>query len=330
MIKLFYNTVDKKLFISEESNTNCIEVMRPFARTDSSNKYYCDIIVPDSQFSFKIETRYKKSYSHLRLFYCGKALIKMSDLMHMSSARKLSSIEDMSDILVKISSEDNLSEWKQVFEIIVNAFNNFSTWQVNETYIMIDELKELMAESELYKLTWQDAPSNHIEYKGLELKILKAQKLMEAISMINNAEMENLWRIQGEIIKISSEMLPMLKKCYLLDLNDNEQLNVEVTESLKQKETSDAAIKHSDEYIAFMLSNKFSSTTEQAKKRFSNKYPEEAKLVDNHTEIVNTYYEKISKHKKIYEYRNIIECSIETIMKFLKDNGRFDIFLNSI
>lgn len=121
MIQLFYNQLSGKLFVSEQIKSDSALIMRPFEKeTDKQNNksYSCDIEIPDSQFRFKINTQYKNGiYGSLKLSLNGKALIKMSDLMHVLRNRKLSTLDKMSEILISLSSEDNDKEWESVFEM---------------------------------------------------------------------------------------------------------------------------------------------------------------------------------------------------------------------
>ena len=243
MIQLFYNQLSGKLFVSEQIKSDSALIMRPFEKeTDKQNNksYSCDIEIPDSQFRFKINTQYKNGiYGSLKLSLNGKALIKMSDLMHVLRNRKLSTLDKMSEILISLSSEDNDKEWESVFEIIKNAFNNLATWQANEALIMIDELKKLMAENESYELTWNKKDLQPRIYSGLELTILKAQKLMEAIKMLKVTEMDNLVGTKEDICDMCVQILPMLKSCYLSELNNNEQLLADLNDAKKQLELAE-------------------------------------------------------------------------------------------
>lgn len=333
MMQLFYNPSTKKLLASDAALPNYQLVMRPFSEEDRvrNKDFSCEIIIPDTSFSFRINTRYNKSsFGTLRMYDNGKELIKMTQLMHVTHVRKLSTIDKMSEILVSLSSEDNVKEWRKVFRIITNTFNNLTTWQPNEALIMIDELKKLMAEEECYELTWDETAPKPTPYTGIELTILKAQKLMEAIKMLKVTEMENLVGIKDEINSLCIYLLPILKSCYLSELNNNAQLITDVNEALLQMEHSEDACKHREEYVDFMLKNGHSSTKENAEARFSKKYPNEAALVDSNTDIVNYYSEKNTQWQKIRRYRSTIEEAMSTIFQFLNENGNLDRFLNAI
>lgn len=299
MIQLFYNQLSGKLFVSEQIKSDSALIMRPFEKeTDKQNNksYSCDIEIPDSQFRFKINTQYKNGiYGSLKLSLNGKALIKMSDLMHVLRNRKLSTLDKMSEILISLSSEDNDKEWESVFEIIKNAFNNLATWQANEALIMIDELKKLMAENESYELTWNKKDLQPRIYSGLELTILKAQKLMEAIKMLKVTEMDNLVGTKEDICDMCVQILPMLKSCYLSELNNNEQLLADLNDAKKQLELAENASKDKEKYVEYMLDNKYSNTSENAEIKFTKRNPNKASLIDSYNDISTFYSDKKSR-----------------------------------
>lgn len=334
MIQLFYNQLSGKLFVSEQIKSDSALIMRPFEKeTDKQNNksYSCDIEIPDSQFRFKINTQYKNGiYGSLKLSLNGKALIKMSDLMHVLRNRKLSTLDKMSEILISLSSEDNDKEWESVFEIIKNAFNNLATWQANEALIMIDELKKLMAENESYELTWNKKDLQPSIYSGLELTILKAQKLMEAIKMLKVTEMDNLVGTKEDICDMCVQILPMLKSCYLSELNNNEQLLADLNDAKKQLELAENASKDKEKYVEYMLDNKYSNTSENAEIKFTKRNPNKASLIDSYNDISTFYSDKKSKWETICEYRSTIEEAISTIIDYLRNKDCFDKFLNAI
>lgn len=334
MIQLFYNQLSGKLFVSEQIKSDSALIMRPFEKeTDKQNNksYSCDIEIPDSQFRFKINTQYKNGiYGSLKLSLNGKALIKMSDLMHVLRNRKLSTLDKMSEILISLSSEDNDKEWESVFEIIKNAFNNLATWQANEALIMIDELKKLMAENESYELTWNKKDLQPRIYSGLELTILKAQKLMEAIKMLKVTEMDNLVGTKEDICDMCVQILPMLKSCYLSELNNNEQLLADLNDAKKQLEFAENASKDKEKYVEYMLDNKYSNTSENAEIKFTKRNPNKASLIDSYNDISTFYSDKKSKWETICEYRSTIEEAISTIIDYLRNKDCFDKFLNAI
>lgn len=334
MIQLFYNQLSGKLFVSEQIKSDSALIMRPFEKeTDKQNNksYSCDIEIPDSQFRFKINTQYKNGiYGSLKLSLNGKALIKMSDLMHVLRNRKLSTLDKMSEILISLSSEDNDKEWESVFEIIKNAFNNLATWQANEALIMIDELKTLMAENESYELTWNKKDLQPRIYSGLELTILKAQKLMEAIKMLKVTEMDNLVGTKEDICDMCVQILPMLKSCYLSELNNNEQLLANLNDAKKQLELAENASKDKEKYVEYMLDNKYSNTSENAEIKFTKRNPNKASLIDSYNDISTFYSDKKSKWETICEYRSTIEEAISTIIDYLRNKDCFDKFLNAI
>lgn len=334
MIQLFYNQLSGKLFVSEQIKSDSALIMRPFEKeTDKQNNksYSCDIEIPDSQFRFKINTQYKNGiYGSLKLSLNGKALIKMSDLMHVLRNRKLSTLDKMSEILISLSSEDNDKEWESVFEIIKNAFNNLATWQANEALIMIDELKKLMAENESYELTWNKKDLQPRIYSGLELTILKAQKLMEAIKMLKVTEMDNLVGTKEDICDMCVQILPMLKSCYLSELNNNEQLLADLNDAKKQLELAENASKDKEKYVEYMLDNKYSNTSENAEIKFTKRNPNKASLIDSYNDISTFYSDKKSKWETICEYRSTIEEAISTIIDYLRNKDCFDKFLNAI
>lgn len=334
MIQLFYNQLSGKLFVSEQIKSDSALIMRPFEKeTDKQNNksYSCDIEIPDSQFRFKINTQYKNGiYGSLKLSLNCKALIKMSDLMHVLRNRKLSTLDKMSEILISLSSEDNDKEWESVFEIIKNAFNNLATWQANEALIMIDELKKLMAENESYELTWNKKDLQPRIYSGLELTILKAQKLMEAIKMLKVTEMDNLVGTKEDICDMCVQILPMLKSCYLSELNNNEQLLADLNDAKKQLELAENASKDKEKYVEYMLDNKYSNTSENAEIKFTKRNPNKASLIDSYNDISTFYSDKKSKWETICEYRSTIEEAISTIIDYLRNKDCFDKFLNAI
>lgn len=334
MIQLFYNQLSGKLFVSEQIKSDSALIMRPFEKeTDKQNNksYSCDIEIPDSQFRFKINTQYKNGiYGSLKLSLNGKALIKMSDLMHVLRNRKLSTLDKMSEILISLSSEDNDKEWESVFEIIKNAFNNLATWQANEALIMIDELKKLMAENESYELTWNKKDLQPRIYSGLELTILKAQKLMEAIKMLKVTEMDNLVGTKEDICDMCVQILPMLKSCYLSELNNNEQLLADLNDAKKQLELAENASKDKEKYVEYMLDNKYSNTSENAEIKFTKRNPNKASLIDSYNDISTFYSDKKSKWETICEYRSTIEEAISTIIDYLRNKDCFNKFLNAI
>lgn len=334
MIQLFYNQLSGKLFVSEQIKSDSALIMRPFEKeTDKQNNksYSCDIEIPDSQFRFKINTQYKNGiYGSLKLSLNGKALIKMSDLMHVLRNRKLSTLDKMSEILISLSSEDNDKEWESVFEIIKNAFNNLATWQANEALIMIDELKKLMAENESYELTWNKKDLQPRIYSGLELTILKAQKLMEAIKMLKVTEMDNLVGTKEDICDMCVQILPMLKSCYLSELNNNEQLLADLNDAKKQLELAENASKDKEKYVEYMLDNKYSNTSENAEIKFTKRNPNKVSLIDSYNDISTFYSDKKSKWETICEYRSTIEEAISTIIDYLRNKDCFDKFLNAI
>lgn len=334
MIQLFYNQLSGKLFVSEQIKSDSALIMRPFEKeTDKQNNksYSCDIEIPDSQFRFKINTQYKNGiYGSLKLSLNGKALIKMSDLMHVLRNRKLSTLDKMSEILISLSSEDNDKEWESVFEIIKNAFNNLATWQANEALIMIDELKKLMAENESYELTWNKKDLQPRIYSGLELTILKAQKLMEAIKMLKVTEMDNLVGTKEDICDMCVQILPILKSCYLSELNNNEQLLADLNDAKKQLELAENASKDKEKYVEYMLDNKYSNTSENAEIKFTKRNPNKASLIDSYNDISTFYSDKKSKWETICEYRSTIEEAISTIIDYLRNKDCFDKFLNAI
>lgn len=334
MIQLFYNQLSGKLFVSEQIKSDSALIMRPFEKeTDKQNNksYSCDIEIPDSQFRFKINTQYKNGiYGSLKLSLNGKALIKMSDLMHVLRNRKLSTLDKMSEILISLSSEDNDKEWESVFEIIKNAFNNLATWQANEALIMIDELKKLMAENESYELTWNKKDLQPRIYSGLELTILKAQKLMEAIKMLKVTEMDNLVGTKEDICDMCVQILPMPKSCYLSELNNNEQLLADLNDAKKQLELAENASKDKEKYVEYMLDNKYSNTSENAEIKFTKRNPNKASLIDSYNDISTFYSDKKSKWETICEYRSTIEEAISTIIDYLRNKDCFDKFLNAI
>lgn len=329
---LLYNPASKKLVVSDCETKGYQVIMRPFTKNDQDGHkpFTSDITIPESQFRFKILTRYNNSiFGSLRMFNNDVEMFKMSELMHVTPNRQLSTKNAMAEILVSLPSEQTI-EWKYVFRIIANTFNNLAVWQANETFIMISELKTLMAETESYEITWNNCSSTPVKYTGANLVLLKAQKLMEAINMLKISEMENLIGIKDDLYTMCVELLPAIKSYYLSELSDITQVKADLDEAERKRDLSEEACKHQKEYIAFMINNKHSSTQENAKARFAKTYPDESTLVDSNCDITNFFHQKNSQWNAICKNRSIIENSMSTIFDFLKENGSLDKFLKAI
>lgn len=332
MVKLLYNPDTQQLQVSDKEMPGYRVLMQPFD-IDSKNRFKkqeSDIIIPNSLFSFKIITSYKKSSSILCMRHNGKELYKFTEVLHYNTSRKFNSIDDLSKIRVSLTS-NNDEEWTRVFEIIKDTYDNLATWQANEILKMVAELKTLISEAECYDLMWDGYNNRSTAYTGLQLNMLKVQKLMEAISMLQITGMHEIHGAKEDITRMCIDLLPLMKECYLSELCNNEQLLAELEDAQKQCDLANKACKRKEEYVAHMLKDNYSKPLlEKAEARFALKYPKEVALIDSQIDIENYYSQKSAQWKKTLEYRLLVENAISVILEFMKNTGCFNHFLRVI
>lgn len=331
MIKLLYNPDNQQLQVNDKEMSGYIVLMQPFD-IDPKNRFKkqeCDITVPNSLFSFKITTSYKKSSSILCMHHNGKELYKFTEVLHYNTSRKFNSIDDLSKIRVSLTS-NNDEEWTRVFEIIKDTYDNFATWQANEVLKMVAELKMLTSESECYNLMWDVYNSRCTTYTGLELNVLKVQKLTEAIKMLQVTGMHEIHGVKEDITSMCIDLLPLMKKCYLSELCDNKQLLDELADAHKQCDLSNKASKHKEEYVTYLFDKNYANTQEKAEAKFAQKYPKEVALIDSKIDIENYCSQKSAQWQRICEYRSMIEDATSVMLEFLKNAGNFEDFLLAI
>ena len=326
MLYLCYNSITRNLSIENRVPSDINALISPFVFENKKKEKDYDVIVPDTNFRIRLHVNYGSSYySKVIISDNDRDLYWMSTLVHSQHiANRNININDkrLNEILVAIKDEKDEAGWRNCYNVIIELFNNRSTWQVNETFKMVNDLNMLFSTDSTFSVNLCHRSE---EFEGPELEILKINKIHSAIVLFQKCCMTNLFGAKESIFALAEKALPLLKKVYLEKL---EEIDVYRPIYIDIKETREKYVEakmHQMDYIDFMLKNKYSQTEDNAKARFKSKYSKEFQLLDTFDE--KEYYTSSSKWDRINNEKQNVEDCYKCIFDFMLQEGKFKEYL---
>lgn len=328
MIYLCQNTITGRLSV-ESNPSGCHSILAaPFVPAGTSNKYrekVYEIEVPNSQFSFRIDAFYRKTFGILRMANSGKPLIKMSEIF----AGRVFMESDPGRILISTKNQNDDDGWKECFDYIVDAYNNLQVWQINEIINFITELRNVVSCNHEYVVNNKGKDSKTY-YKGEGLLLMKARLISTSIKVLEKTEMTNLSNVIEDLSKIISETIPLIKEQYLATHALYTQLSSQFKEIELAYHQAEKASNHIDEYVEYVLKGRYAKNKEDAERKFKKKYSKEASLLELLPDINNRYYERKSTLEHMLKANNDIAECIQLSMNLMAREGKLADFLLSI
>lgn len=325
MLYLCFDSTNNVLSIEDRHLPKLNVLISPFEISSNSGKreQSYEVVVPNSNFKIHLIARYNSHTSEMIISDNGKDFYHLSSIIHKNSMTVYDT--DLRKVHINLKGESDDIGWRKCYNIIIDLYNKRTTWQVNETLSMMKDMKALFYEDTAFNSMRNNSSVKH---EGLDLHILKANKLKQCIQMLQKNDMLKLSSVMDDIVKMCIECLPMLKKVYLIDLANIKQIQMEYNEAEKLYEQYTNAKAHLQEYEQFMLYNKHSSTSEHATYRFKMKFPSEYKLIETISDIQKNLNEKSLAWNQIVHKRTTIEECYKCIFDFMYNEGLFSKFLS--
>lgn len=325
MLYLCYNSITRNLSIESRASSDLNVLISPFVLENKKNKDY-DIVVPDTNFRIRLYLHYGSS-SQVVLSDNGRDFFWLGALVHSKHlASHNISINDkrLNETLVTIKDEKDEAGWTNCYNVIIELFNNRSTWQVNETFKMVNDLNMLFSADSSFSANLCHRTE---EFEGSELEILKINKIYSAIVLFQKCCMTNLFGAKESIFSLAEKALPLLKKVYFEKLEEIDAFRP-IYIDIKETRKKYVEVKtHQMDYIDFMLKNKYSLTEENAKARFKSKYSKEFQLLDTFDE--KEYYTSSSKWARINNEKQVVEECYKCVFDFMLQEGKFKEYLTA-
>lgn len=326
MLHLCYNPVTRNLSIESRVSSDINVLISPSVFDNKKREKDYDIVVPETNFRIRLHLHYGSSrLSKLVISDNNKDFFWMSALIHsrhIASRNIYINEKSLNEVLVNIKDEKDEASWNNCYNVIIDLFNNRSTWQVNETFTMVNDLNMLFAADSTFSVNSRNSIDG---VTGSELEFMKINKIYTAIVLFQKCDMTNLFGAKESIFSLAEKALPLLKKVYFEKQEEIDVFRPIYTKTNKTHEKYGEAKKQQMEYVDFMLKNKHSQTEDNAKAKFKGKYSEESQLLETFDET--EYYKTIGKWDRINNEKQIVEDCYRCIFDFMLQEGRFKEYL---
>lgn len=326
MLYLCFNSITRKISIESNASSDLIILISPLVLDKKKKNTKYDIVVPGTNFRVKMHLHYApSSLSKFVISDNGRDFYWMGALVHSQhlSSRNISIYKErLNEVLVNIKNEEDEDGWRNFYNVVIDLYNNRSTWQVNETSKMINDLKMLFAANGTFVVNSHNGTK---EFENSELEHLKINKIYSAIVLFQKCCMTNLYDAKESIYSLAEKAIPLLKKVYFEKLEEIDVLSPLYTNARDTHEKYIDARKHQLDYVDFMLKNKFSQTKENAKAKFKRKYSKESLLLERFDET--GFYKLCGKWDRINNKKQIVEEGYKCIFDFMLQEGKFKEYL---